>query len=277
MQGETLTPPDDAQLKAQVNNLQDQLEKCSAELQEWRDYSSLILYAFEQVIPHMVEADYAGEAGALGAEAATEKLAEICSRVRDGYRKLSRAIRELRPQGPGPHSEFPRINRVQFHAWCDIIEGKPPSIVLLHDDTNLRSGWEQLIKDWYPDVRLTLFSESTGAWEKLSREFGGVLIIGDRGVGGREIVKQLIDRGARISVLVISSCPEATKPWVEQYARGGFNILYLETPCPAEDLKAVLDVWLMTGGSPVLQCSKRLAFDELDPPARTASAHRTAG
>jgi hypothetical protein len=271
MQGETPAPPDYAQLKAQLNNLQDQLDKSSTELQEWRDYSALILYAFEQVFPHILGEDYTEETRASDA-----KVAEICARVRDGYRKLSRAIRELRPHGLGPHSEFPRINRAQFQAWCDIIEGKPPSIVLLHDDTKLRSGWQQLIKDWYPDARLTVFSESTQAWEKLSREFGGVLIIGDRGVGGREIVKQLIDRGARISVLVISSFPEATKPWVEQYARGGFNILYLETPCPAEDLKSVLDVWLMTGGSPILQCSKRLAFDEVDLPTRR-EAHRTSG
>jgi hypothetical protein len=273
MQGERLFPPDYNQLKAQVNDLQDQVEKCSAELQEWRDYSSLVLYALEQVFPHMVGED-AGEARTLETEPATEKVAEIYSRVRDGYRKLSRAIRELRPQGPGPHSEFPRINRAQFQAWCDIIEGKPPSIVLLHDDPTLRSGWEQLIKDWYPDACLTVFSESTRAWEKLSREFGGVLIIGDRGVGGREIVKQLMDRGARISVLVISSCPKATRQWIEQYARGGFNILYLETPCLAEDLKAVLDVWLITGGSPILQCSKRLAFDELDS-TNPATQHMT--
>jgi len=53
-----------------------------------------------------------------------------------------------------------------------------------------------------------------------------------------------MDQGARISVLAISSCPEATRPWVEQYASGGFDIRYLETPCLAKDLKAVLDLWL---------------------------------
>jgi len=243
MQGEIPNSSEYEQLKAELKNLRNQLEKCSAEVREWRDYSSLIFYAFEQVFPHVVDEHYTEGLRTVGTEAKTETVAEISSRVQDGYRKLSRAIRELRPQGAGPHSEFPHINKRQFQAWCDIIEGKPPSIVLLHDEATMRSGWELLIKDWYPDARLTVFSESTGAWEKLSRDFGGVLIIGDRGVGGREIVKRLIDRGARISVLAISSCPEATKPWVEQYASGGFDIRYLETPCLAKDLKAVLDVW----------------------------------
>ena len=242
MQGEPFSPSDYAQPKEQLNSLHDRLEKCSAELQDWRYYSCLVLYALEQVFPTLVDADYAEDAE--GTEPATEKVAEICSQVREGYQKLSRVIRELRPHGRTPTGEFPHINRWQFQAWCDIIEGKPPSIVLLHNDTNVSWGWELLIKDWYPDARLTVLSESREAWEKLSRQFGGVLIVGDRGIDGRAIVKRLADRGARISVLVISSCPDETRPWVEQYASGGFNILCLETPCSPESLKAVLDFWL---------------------------------
>jgi DNA-binding NtrC family response regulator len=116
-------------------------------------------------------------------------------------------------------------------------KSRPPRIVVVDDADGCLKMFKILIRDWFKDVTLLLFSNSSEAWQELLRTDPDLLLTRDRmpWLAGEEIVRRLVDKKVTYPIIVGGGWPP-TEEWVREYTAKYPNITYLRYPFTVEQL-----------------------------------------
>ena len=113
----------------------------------------------------------------------------------------------------------------------------PHRIVVIDDEEGVLQTFEIFIRDWFKDVTLLLFSNSSEAWQELLRADPDLLIARDKmpGLTGEDIVRRLADRRVTYPIIVGGGWPP-TEEWVRKFTDKNSNITFLRYPFTVEQL-----------------------------------------
>jgi len=125
-------------------------------------------------------------------------------------------------------------------------KSRPLRIVMVNDEEGPLRSCELVIRRWFKDVTLLSFSDSSEAWQELSRTDPDLLITDDTMpvLGGEEIVRRLADREATYPIVVLSSWGDITERWVMEFAIRGFNVSLLPVPFDIKSFAKALETAL---------------------------------
>lgn len=120
-------------------------------------------------------------------------------------------------------------------------ENHPPKIVMVNDEPLVLDALEMMIRFWFKDATILMFSVPEEALEELFRSDPDLLITDDKmpKLNGSDIVGRIADRNVTYPIIVTSPW-SPTEQWVREWASYGLNISYLAQPCTVEELKAEL-------------------------------------
>lgn len=136
---------------------------------------------------------------------------------------------------------------------------RPVRIVLVDHEEALLECLGPMIRDWFKDATLVEFSNSSDAWQELSRADPDLLITGYvmPGLTGEEIVGRLVERKVNYPIVVMSGYgPAEPEQWVKDYAKRGLNVTFLAKSFSAEQLYAELAKHFGAGENPPRQTVK---------------------
>jgi DNA-binding response OmpR family regulator len=115
-----------------------------------------------------------------------------------------------------------------------------PRIVLLEDELGTAKDLELLLRWWFRELDLVVFSNGDEAWTDLCRQDPDLFITDwfHPGLSGAEILRKLADRKVAYPIIFCSVCPrEAFK---EQEALLELKLVWLQKPFSVEEFRTHL-------------------------------------
>ncbi len=122
-------------------------------------------------------------------------------------------------------------------------ESGPLRIVVVDDEPYCLEAFELIIRYWFKDVTLLLFSNSSEAWQELARE-GPDLLILDMPLSGLEILPLLAEHKVKYPIVATSAFYSEKE--MRQHADPKLNVSFLWKPFDAETLVKALERGLKT-------------------------------
>ena len=135
---------------------------------------------------------------------------------------------------------------------------RPPRIVIVNDNEGPLRSMEIVLRG-FQGATLSLFQDSSDAWEELLRADPDLLIVHSRmpKLGGVEIIFRLLDRKAAFPVIVTTTYyPD--EPKVREAANRGLNATVMRLPFDIQDFKALVEGALKNPGAilPAIQSER---------------------
>jgi DNA-binding NtrC family response regulator len=130
---------------------------------------------------------------------------------------------------------------------------RPPRIVVVDDDEGPRDAFELLIRRWFKDVSLLLFSNSSEAWQELLRTDPDLLIL-DMPLAEPELLPLLAERKVKYPILATSGFVQRKE--VRQRAGPNLNVTFLRKPFSVSEFYRQLLIHLGPGDNPERQILK---------------------
>jgi CheY-like chemotaxis protein len=95
---------------------------------------------------------------------------------------------------------------------------------MVNDEPAVLESFDIIIRRWFSDVTMLLFTNSAAALEELSQRDPDLLITDDTmpGMSGQELCRRLFERQVAYPIIVDSAW-EPTEQWVREFANRGFN------------------------------------------------------
>ena len=118
---------------------------------------------------------------------------------------------------------------------------RPPRIVIVNDNEGPLRSMEIILRG-FQGATLSLFQDSSDAWEELLRADPDLLIVHSRmpKLGGVEIIFRLLDRKAAFPVIVTTTYYR-DEPKVLEAASRGLNVTVMRLPFDVKDFKALVE------------------------------------
>jgi DNA-binding response OmpR family regulator len=115
-----------------------------------------------------------------------------------------------------------------------------PRIVLLEDEPGTAKDLELLLRWWFGDLDLVVFSNGDEAWTDLCRKEPDLLITDHDhpGLAGGEILRKLAGRKAAYPIFSCSACPRKSLKGLEALLK--LKLVWLQKPFSVEELRTQL-------------------------------------
>ena len=113
------------------------------------------------------------------------------------------------------------------------LQTRPPRIVVVDNEDLCLEVFKPLIREWFKDVTLLLFSNSDEAWQDLEREDPDLLIL-DMVLSGPEMLPLLAEHKVKYPILLTSG--SYTEERMRQHADPNLSISVLSKPFSAEQV-----------------------------------------
>ncbi len=131
---------------------------------------------------------------------------------------------------------------------------RPPRIVVVDDESFCLGMFSLLIRGWFKDVTLLEFSNSSDAWQELSRTDPDLLIL-DMPLTGLEMLPLLSERKVKYPILATSGLYQESD--VRQQADPKLNVSFLMKPFSAEQFYRCLLTHLGPSDNPERKIEKQ--------------------
>ncbi len=145
------------------------------------------------------------------------------------------------------------------------VQRPKPRIVVVEDESVIMQFMESFIRDWFKDVALLLFSNSSEAWQELSQADPDLLIL-QTPMEGQELLPLLAERKAKFPILVTSGYFGEKE--LRQRAGPNLNVSVLLKPFSPEQFYRELLVHVGPSDNPQRRISRRILSGKIaDTPA----------
>jgi len=118
---------------------------------------------------------------------------------------------------------------------------RPPRIVIVNDEPFMLQSLEMMIRFWFKDAKIMAFCDPKSALLELLQSDPDLLITDDTmpKMSGFELIERLADRCVAYPIM-LTSCWDEPKQWLQEWAIYGLNISYFPMPCDLEQFKEAL-------------------------------------